>query len=113
MPTLFTRIVNREIPAKIVYEDDLCLAFEDVAPKAPTHVLVIPKQEIASLDAVEGSDAAIMGHLMLVVGRVARDLGVAKSGYRIVVNTGADGGQTVDHLHIHLLAGRALQWPPG
>ena len=113
MPTLFTRIINREISAKIVYEDDLCLAFEDVAPKAPTHVLVIPKREIASLDAVADSDAELMGHLMLVVGRVARDLGVAKSGYRIVVNTGADGGQTVDHLHIHLLAGRALQWPPG
>lgn len=113
MPTLFTRIINREIPAKIVYEDDLCLAFEDIAPKAPTHVLVIPKREIASLDALAESDAELIGHLMLVIGRLARDLGVAKSGYRIVANTGADGGQTVDHLHFHLLAGRALQWPPG
>ncbi len=113
MPTLFTRIVNREIPAKIVYEDDRCLAFEDIAPKAPTHVLVIPKREIASLEAAADEDADLMGHLLLTAARVARDLGVAKRGYRIIVNTGADGGQTVDHLHIHLLAGRALDWPPG
>lgn len=113
MPTLFTRIVNREIPAKIVYEDDECLAFEDISPKAPTHVLVIPKREIASLDALTDADAALIGHIMLVIGRVARDLGVAESGYRIVANTGADGGQSVDHLHFHLLGGRPLAWPPG
>lgn len=113
MPTLFTRIIHREIPAKIIYEDDVCLAFEDIAPKAPTHVLVIPKREIASLDSLAQSDAELMGHLMLVIGRLARDLGVSKSGYRIVANTGADGGQTVDHLHFHLLAGRPLGWPPG
>ena len=113
MATIFTRIINREIPAKIVYEDDRCLAFEDIAPKAPTHVLVIPKQEIASLDALADSDAALLGHLMLVVRRIARDLGVAESGYRVVANTGADGGQSVDHLHFHLLAGRQLSWPPG
>jgi histidine triad (HIT) family protein len=113
MPTLFTRIVNREIPAKIVYEDDEVLAFEDISPKAPTHVLVIPKKEITSLDALTDEDAAVMGRLMLAIRRVARDLGVAESGYRVVANTGADGGQSVDHLHFHLLAGRPLTWPPG
>ena len=113
MPTLFTRIVDREIPANIVYEDDLCLAFHDVSPKAPTHVLVIPKQEIVSLDATSDADAALLGHLMRVIARIARDLGVAESGYRVIANTGADGGQTVDHLHFHLLGGRRLEWPPG
>jgi len=113
MPTLFTRIVNREIPAKIVYEDDQCLAFEDIAPKAPTHVLLIPKKEIASLDALVAEDAALLGHMMLVVQKLARDLGVAEGGYRLVANTGADGGQSVDHLHFHLLGGRTLDWPPG
>ena len=113
MPTLFTKIVNREIAAPIVYEDDRVLAFRDIAPKAPTHVLVIPKREIASLDAATEADAELLGHLMLVIRRVARDLGVADSGYRVVANTGRDGGQTVDHLHFHLLAGRELQWPPG
>jgi histidine triad (HIT) family protein len=113
MPTLFTKIVNREIPATIVYEDDRVLAFEDIAPKAPTHVLVIPKREIASLDAATDADAELLGHLLLVIRRLARDLGVADSGYRVVANTGRDGGQTVDHLHFHLLAGRELKWPPG
>jgi histidine triad (HIT) family protein len=113
MPTLFTRIVNREIPAKIVYEDDQCLAFEDIAPKAPTHVLLIPKKEIASLDALVADDASLLGHMMLVVQKLARDLGVADGGYRLVANTGADGGQSVDHLHFHLLGGRTLDWPPG
>jgi histidine triad (HIT) family protein len=113
MPTLFTRIVNREIPAKIVYEDDDVLAFEDISPKAPTHVLVIPKKEITSLDALTDDDATVMGRLMLAIRRVARDLGVAESGYRVVANTGADGGQSVDHLHFHLLAGRPMTWPPG
>src|SRR5262245_27382380 len=103
MPTLFTRIVNREIPAKIVYEDDRVLAFEDIAPKAPTHVLVVPKKEIASVDVLTDDDAALMGHLLLVIQRIARELGVAASGYRVVVNTGADGGQSVDHIHFHLL----------
>jgi histidine triad (HIT) family protein len=113
MPTLFTRIVNREIPAKIVYEDDRVIAFEDIAPKAPTHVLVVPKKEVASLDALSAEDEALIGHLLMVIQRIARDLGVATSGYRVVVNTGADGGQSVDHIHFHLLAGRPLGWPPG
>jgi histidine triad (HIT) family protein len=113
MPTLFTRIVNREIPAKVVYEDDQCLAFEDISPKAPTHVLLIPKKEIASLDALAAEDGALLGHMMLVVQKLARDLGIADGGYRLVANTGADGGQSVDHLHFHLLGGRSLDWPPG
>jgi histidine triad (HIT) family protein len=113
MPTIFTRIINREIPAKIVYEDELCLAFEDIAPQAPTHVLLIPKREVASLDALDEQDAALAGHLLLVARRVARELGVAESGYRLVTNIGRDGGQSVDHLHFHLLAGRPLTWPPG
>ncbi|HMP05397.1 MAG TPA: histidine triad nucleotide-binding protein [Lacipirellulaceae bacterium] len=113
MPTLFTRIINREIPAEIVYEDQDCVAFCDVAPQAPTHVLVIPRKEVASLDALTDEDAELAGRLLLAVARLARALGVAEAGYRVVVNTGADGGQTVDHLHFHLLAGRPHAWPPG
>jgi histidine triad (HIT) family protein len=113
MPTIFTRIINREVPAKIVYEDEHCLAFEDIAPKAPTHVLLIPKKEIASLSVLGQDDADLIGHMMLVVGKLARQLGVADSGYRVIANTGADGGQTVDHLHFHLLGGRRMDWPPG
>jgi len=110
--TIFKRIIDREIPADIVYEDDLCMAFRDVAPKAPTHVLVIPKKEIASLDAVTDEDAELVAHLLIVIRRLARELNL-KSGYRVVVNNGPDAGQSVDHLHFHLLAGRALTWPPG
>lgn len=113
MPSLFTRIINREIPAKIVYEDEHCLAFEDIAPAAPTHLLVIPKREIASLAALAEDDATLLGHMMVVISRLARELGVAEGGYRVVTNAGADAGQTVDHLHFHLLAGRPLTWPPG
>ncbi|MDA0590851.1 MAG: histidine triad nucleotide-binding protein [Planctomycetota bacterium] len=112
MPTLFTKIINREIPAEIVYEDDLALAFRDISPQAPTHVLVIPKKEIASLDDLEDGDAELIGHLFLVVRNVASQLELA-DGYRTVINCGRDGGQTVDHIHIHLLAGRPLTWPPG
>ena len=112
MPTIFTKIINREIPAEIVYEDDLALAFRDISPQAPTHVLVIPKKEIASLDALEDGDAELMGHLFVVVRNVAAQLKLT-NGYRTVINCGQEGGQTVDHIHIHLLAGRALPWPPG
>lgn len=108
---LFCRIVRKEIPAQIVAETEHCLAFRDIAPQAPTHVLVIPKVHVASLDGVtEPLDA---GRVALLAAEVARTLGVAESGYRVVMNTGVDGGQTVHHLHAHLLAGRALQWPPG
>lgn len=112
MATLFSRIIAREIPADIVYEDDRCLAFRDINPQAPTHVLLIPKQEIPKLaDAVEG-DQAMLGHLMLAAGKVARQLGVGDA-FRLVVNNGADAGQTVFHLHLHILAGRSMHWPPG
>lgn len=113
MATIFKRIIDREIPADVVYEDDRCLAFRDVTPQAPTHVLVIPKQEIASLDALSDADAELMAHLWRVIRDLARQLGLAADGYRVVVNCGPDGGQTVDHLHFHLLGGRQLHWPPG
>jgi histidine triad (HIT) family protein len=112
MTTLFSKIIAREIPADIVYEDEQCLAFRDINPQAPVHVLLIPKREIAKLaDAGEG-DAALLGHLMLAAGKVARQLGVGEA-FRLVVNNGAGAGQTVFHLHLHLLAGRPLHWPPG
>ncbi len=110
--TIFQKIIDREIPADIVFEDDRCLAFRDVSPQAPTHVLVIPKQAIPSLDAVADDDAQLMGHLWQVIRDLARQLDLG-DGYRVVVNCGADGGQTVDHLHFHLLGGRAMTWPPG
>ncbi|MCW5604459.1 MAG: histidine triad nucleotide-binding protein [Burkholderiales bacterium] len=112
MTTLFSKIIAREIPADIVYEDERCLAFRDINPQAPTHVLLIPKQEIPRLaDAADG-DEALLGHLMLAAGKVARQLGVGDA-FRLVVNNGADAGQTVFHLHLHILAGRPLRWPPG
>ncbi|EAQ80207.1 histidine triad nucleotide-binding protein [Blastopirellula marina] len=110
--TIFKRIIDGEIPADIVYEDDLCLAFRDIAPKAPTHVLVIPKKEIATLDDVTDEDAALMGHLWIVVRDVARKLHLDK-GYRVVVNCKEEGGQEVPHVHLHLMGGRKLTWPPG
>ena len=112
MATIFTKIINREIPADIVYEDDLALAFRDINAQAPTHVLVIPKEEIASLDDISDDNAHVMGHLFSVVRKVAAQLELT-GGYRTVINCGADGGQTVDHIHIHLLGGRSLSWPPG
>ena len=110
--TIFQKIIDREIPADIVFEDDRCLAFRDVSPQAPTHVLLIPKQAIPSLDALSDDDAQLMGHLWQVIRDLARQLDLG-GGYRVVVNCGADGGQTVDHLHFHLLGGRAMTWPPG
>ena len=112
MTTLFSKIIRREIPADIVYEDDLCLAFRDINPQAPTHVLVIPKKEIARLADAGADDQALLGHLMLAAGKIARSLGVADA-FRLVVNNGADAGQSVFHLHLHILAGRKLRWPPG
>src|SRR6185436_15265283 len=105
--TIFKRIIDREIPADIVYEDDRCLAFRDISPKAPTHVLVIPKKEIRLLDALADGDAALFGHLWLVIRDVAKKVGLG-NGYRVVVNCGSDGGQSVDHVHFHLLGGRQL-----
>ncbi len=110
--TIFKRIIDREIPADVIFEDEHCLAFHDVNPQAPTHVLVIPKKEIPSLDAVADEDQPLIGHLHGVIRDLARQLGLG-DGYRVVVNCGSDGGQAVDHLHFHLLGGRPLSWPPG
>ncbi|MGD1898664.1 MAG: histidine triad nucleotide-binding protein [Phormidesmis sp.] len=110
--TLFGKIIRREIPADIVYEDDLCLAFKDITPQAPTHILVIPKKPIPKLSEAEAEDKALLGHLLFAVSEIAREQQLEK-GYRVVINTGDDGGQTVFHLHLHLLGGRALGWPPG
>ncbi len=110
--TIFKRIIDREIPADIVYEDDACLAFRDISPQAPVHVLLIPKQEIRSTDDLQAADQSVAGHLLLAAAKIARQLGLG-TGYRLVVNCGPDAGQVVDHLHIHLLGGRPLGWPPG
>lgn len=110
--TVFSKIIERKIPARIEHEDDLCLAFHDVAPQAPVHVLVIPKKPIPSLADLEAADEALVGHLVMVATQLAAKLGL-QNGYRLVVNCGRDGGQSVDHLHVHLLGGRAHGWPPG
>jgi histidine triad (HIT) family protein len=110
--TIFSKIISREIPADIVYEDDLALAFRDVHPQAPIHILVIPKQPIPKLADATPEDHALMGHLLLTVKRVAEQVGLS-NGYRVVINNGSDGGQTVDHLHLHILGGRHMKWPPG
>ncbi|MCL2004936.1 MAG: histidine triad nucleotide-binding protein [Planctomycetaceae bacterium] len=110
--TIFKRIIDKEIPANIVHEDELCLAFHDVNPQAPVHVLVIPKKEIASANQLTGDDAELLGHLFGVIRTLAQKLGL-ENGYRVVTNCGNDGGQTVYHLHFHLLGGRPLAWPPG
>lgn len=112
MGCIFCKIVGGEIPSNKLYEDDLCLAFYDIAPKAPVHFLVIPKKHITSLDAIEGEEM-IVGHVMAVAAALARQEGIAQGGYRVVTNIGQDGGQTVDHLHFHVLGGRSLSWPPG
>ncbi len=108
---LFCRIVRREIPVQIVAESDDCLAFRDISPQAPTHILVIPKRHVASVADV--TDPLVVGRVVTMAADIARSLGVEEAGYRVVMNTGADGGQTVHHLHAHLLAGRPLLWPPG
>ena len=110
--TLFQKIIDKEIPADIIYEDDLSLVFKDINPQAPTHLLIIPKKQIVKAsDAIE-SDKEVLGHLIWVAGEVARNLGI-EDAFRLVVNNGARAGQSVFHLHIHLLAGRPLNWPPG
>lgn len=110
--TIFKKIIDREIPADIVYEDDLCLAFNDINPQAPTHVLLIPKKEIPTVNDLAEEDQALMGHLVLTAGKLAKQFGL-DGGYRLVINCGSDGGQEVDHLHIHILGGRGMSWPPG
>jgi histidine triad (HIT) family protein len=110
--TIFGKIIRREIPANIVYEDDRVLAFTDVNPQAPTHILLIPKKAIAKLDEAADEDQALLGYLLLTVKKVAAQAGLSQ-GYRVVINNGEDGGQTVYHLHIHILGDRTMQWPPG
>ena len=112
MSTLFGKIIRREIPADIVYEDDLCLAFRDINPQAPVHVLLIPKKEIDQVGNAKAADQALLGHMMLTAGKIARQLGIGDA-FRLVVNNGAEAGQTVFHLHLHILGGRKLRWPPG
>ena len=110
---LFCKIVSGQIPSRALYEDDEVLAFSDIAPQAPVHVLLIPKRHIAGAQALDSADAALLSRLFEVARHLAEELGVVKSGYRLVTNVGKDGGQSVPHLHFHLLGGRALQWPPG
>jgi histidine triad (HIT) family protein len=110
--TIFGKIIRREIPANIIYEDDLALAFKDVTPQAPTHILVIPKKPIPQISLAEDSDRELLGHLLLTAKKVAEQVGL-KNGYRIVINNGKDGGQTVSHLHLHILGDRQMTWPPG
>ena len=110
--TIFAKIIRREIPADIVYEDDLCLAFRDVNPQAPVHILVIPKQSIARLVDAGDDDQSLLGHLMITAGRIATEQGIGDA-FRLVVNNGASVGQSVFHLHLHILGGRSFTWPPG
>ena len=110
---LFCKIAAGEIPASKIYEDERAVAFRDINPQAPTHALVIPRSHVASLNEASETDEALLGHLLLVAARVARDAGHAEAGYRTVINTGSDAGQTVFHVHVHVLGGRTLTWPPG
>lgn len=111
--TLFEKIIARQIPASIVWEDESCLAFRDIAPQAPVHVLVVPKKPLPSLSSASADDRALLGHLLWVCAEVARQEGVADGGFRVVTNDGRNGGQSVDHLHLHVLGGRPMTWPPG
>jgi histidine triad (HIT) family protein len=110
--TIFTKIINKEIPADILYEDELALAFKDINPQAPVHFLVIPKKPIATINDITSQDREIVGHLSLVAAKIAHDLGVAEQGYRTVMNCNEFGGQTVYHIHLHVLAGKPMGWPP-
>lgn len=113
MKTIFERIIEREIPSTIEYEDDSVIAFRDVTPQAPIHILIVPKKRIASINDCDEEDIALLGNLFITAKKLAKKLKVDDNGYRLVVNTGKDAGQTVFHLHVHFLAGRDLNWPPG
>lgn len=110
--TLFTKIINRQIPAEIIYEDDRCVAFKDIDPKAPVHFLVVPKRPIDRIENMEEADEGLVGHLVFVGTQVAKEQGLSE-GFRLVMNNGAEAGQTVFHIHLHVLGGRAMSWPPG
>ena len=111
--TIFKKIIKKEIPAEIVFEDEECLAFRDIHPQAPTHILLIPKKEIPSMAELREDDKALLGHLLFKAAEIAAQQGLAEDGYRVVANTRAYGGQTVHHLHFHILGGRPFSWPPG
>lgn len=111
--TLFERVASREIPAAIVYEDDQVVAFKDIKPQAPVHVLIVPRKPIPRIAEARTEDAAVLGHLLLKAGEVARSLGLEKTGFRLVFNNGPDAGEAVPHLHCHIIGGRSLGWPPG
>ena len=111
--TIFEKIIAREIPAEIVLEKDNLIAFRDVNPQAPVHVLIVPKRVISRLSGASEADNKLLGKLLLVAGKLAKELGIEKSGYRVVINSGPDAGESVPHLHVHLLGKRALAWPPG
>jgi len=111
--TLFEKIRDREIPANIVHEDERCLAFRDISPQAPVHILVVPRELITRVGWAKETDEGVLGHLLLTAAALARQEGIAESGYRLVINNGSDGGESVPHLHVHLLGGRRLDWPPG
>ena len=111
--TLFEKICAGEIPADIVYQDDQCVCFRDIGPQAPTHLLLVPRKPIPRLSLADEGDAALLGNMMLAAGKIARSLGIDESGFRLVINNGPDAGEAVPHLHMHILAGRKLEWPPG
>ncbi|XP_055382502.1 adenosine 5'-monophosphoramidase HINT1 [Condylostylus longicornis] len=111
--TIFGKILRKEIPCNFIHEDDSCVAFHDISPQAPIHFLVIPRKPIAQLSLAEDGDAKLLGHLMLVGKKIAKDLGIADDGYRVVINDGKNGAQSVFHLHLHFLGGRQMRWPPG
>lgn len=111
--TLFQKICDKEIPATIVHEDERCVAFRDIAPQAPVHILVVPRKAVTRVGLAEADDEALLGHLLLTAAAVARSVGIDATGYRLVINNGRDGGEAVPHLHVHLLGGRKLEWPPG
>ncbi|MFK7849476.1 MAG: histidine triad nucleotide-binding protein [Akkermansiaceae bacterium] len=113
MKTLFEKIYDGEIPAEILHKDELCCAFRDISPQAPTHLLVVPRKPIPRIGEASKEDRELLGHLLLTAAKVAKELGISESGFRIAINNGSDGGETVPHLHIHLLGGRPLHWPPG
>lgn len=111
---IFCKIVSKEIPSNMVYEDDVVVAFKDLEPQAPVHVLIVPKKHIRSLNDTTAADKDLLSHITIdVIPKLAQQCDIADSGYRIVINTGVEGGQTVDHLHFHLIGGRSMQWPPG
>lgn len=111
--TLFEKICDREIPADIIHEDELCVCFKDISPQAPVHLLLIPRQPIPRIAEAAAADQVLLGHLMLTAGKIAREQGIVDDGFRIVINNGPNGGEAVPHLHLHLLAGRQMTWPPG